>query len=682
MERKGKFLLLLAVLCTLLLASASPGVSSAAIWSSERLESAATSAGGRTLESPPILASSLDPAGSPPDDNWDGTAAHLVPPQETEPIPWSPDSNVDPDFSIPEAPPAPEPAAAPPDDNWDGTAPSVVSPRETEPVPLPADRNIDPDVSIPEVPPAALPGRGDIGAVTAAETVLFPATGDVVNVQVDPYWYNTGDYAQGTRTPGLARVAAVKYDLTITNNVLNGTGHVDLDLFINGVVVGSFTVLPGETSKSVTFFFPPINGPNYTIRLQETNTVDPGLGSIVIPLNTSPITLYDSTTSPFPATGDVVNVQYDPYWWNAGDYAQGIRSPGLDSVTGVTYDLMITNNVLNGTGHVNLQLIINGVVVGSFTVLPGETSKSVTFFFPPINGPNYTIRLQETNTVGSGLGSIIIPLDTSPITFYSSTASPFFPATGDVIDVQNNPYWWHAGDYAQGTRTPGFGSVAGVKYDLTITNNVLAGTGHVDLDLFINGVMVGSFTVLPGETSKSVTFFFPPINGPNYTIRLEETNTVDPGQGSIVIPLDTSPITFYSALTSPFFPATGDVIDVQYDPYWWNAGDYAEGVRIPGFASVTGVTYDMTITNNVLNGTGHVNLQLSINGMVVGSFTVLPGETSKSVSFSFPPISGPIYIIRLEETNTVDPGRGSIVIPLDTSPILFGPRVFLPLVAR
>ena len=80
----------------------------------------------------------------------------------------------------------------------------------------------------------------------------------------------------------------------------------------------------------------------------------------------------------------------------------------------------------------------------------------------------------------------------------------------------------------------------------------------------------------------------------------------------------------------------------------------------------------------------NVDFDLSINGMVVGSFTVLPAETSKSLAFSFPPINGPSYSIRLEETNTVDPGAGSIVIPFDTSPIMFEPwySVYLPLAVR
>jgi hypothetical protein len=64
----------------------------------------------------------------------------------------------------------------------------------------------------------------------------------------------------------------------------------------------------------------------------------------------------------------------------------------------------------------------------------------------------------------------------------------------------------------------------------------------VDFDLLINGTRLGRFTVLPGETYRSESFAFIPISGPTYTIRLEETNTVDPGMGSIVLPLDTSQI--------------------------------------------------------------------------------------------------------------------------------------------
>jgi hypothetical protein len=123
-----------------------------------------------------------------------------------------------------------------------------------------------------------------------------------------------------------------------------------------------------------------------------------------------------STATNYPATGDTISVASDPYWYHIGDYAQGIRNLSLNSVEHVDYDLVFGQNALSSSGHVDFNLSINGIVVGSFTILPGEMVKNVSLDFPAIAGPTYTIRLEETNTVGSGLGSITIPLDTSTMT--------------------------------------------------------------------------------------------------------------------------------------------------------------------------------------------------------------------------------------------------------------------------
>ena len=615
-----------------------------------------------------------DGPGEPtPDDNYDGAPLPApLPPEPAIPVQNSADDNYE-GAPLP-APVPPEPAVPvqnPADDNYEGAPlPAPLPPEQVAPVQnLPDDNYEGKPSTVPVPPEQAIPPQDP--AAFIPETVFFPATGDTVSVLNNPYWWHAGDYAQGTRTLTQNWITGVRYNLAITNNTLNGTGHVDLNLSINGIVVGSFTVLPGETAKTVGFSFPPINGPVYVIRLEETNTVDDGAGSISIPLDTSSLTLGNF----FPATGDTVSVASNPYWWHAGDFAQGSRTLPLSQITVARYDLAISDNLLSGAGHVDFNLSINGIVVGSFTVLPGETAKTVSFFFPPIHGPTYVIRLEETNTVGPLLGSIVIPLDTSYIALGN-----FFPATGDTVSVVSNPYWWHDGDYAQGTRTLSLSKITGVRYDLAIANNVLNGAGHVDLNLSINGIVVGSFTVLPGETAKTVAFSFLPIHGPDYVIRLEETNTVGGGLGSIVIPLDTSAITFY--YFGDFFPATGDTVSVLHDPYWWTTGDYAQGTRMLPLDHITGVRYHLVVSVNYLDSPGHVDLNLSINGIVVGSFTVLPGEAAKTVSFSFPPIHGPTYVIRLQETNTVDSGFGSIVIPLDTSTIEFETRTFLPLLIR
>lgn len=133
--------------------------------------------------------------------------------------------------------------------------------------------------------------------------------------------------------------------------------------------------------------------------------------------------------------------------------------------------------------------------------------------------------------------------------------------------------------------------------------------------------------------------------------------------------LQSSTVPLSASVTT--FIATGDTVSVTSDPYWWHTGDYAEGVRTLSINSVERIDYSLVIGENFLNGSGHVDLNLSINGILVGSFTVLPGQLAKNLSFEFPAISGPTYTIRLEEANTVSPGAGSITLPLDVSSMVF-----------
>ncbi|MFQ5612324.1 MAG: M4 family metallopeptidase [Anaerolineae bacterium] len=143
--------------------------------------------------------------------------------------------------------------------------------------------------------------------------------------------------------------------------------------------------------------------------------------------------LLASVATTFIASGDTVSVLYDPYWWNAGDYAEGVRTLSLDSVEHTDYTLVIGDNLLSGSGRVDFNLSINGIVVGSFSVLPGELVKNVSFDFPAIAGPTYTIRLEETNTVDFGAGSITLPLNQSTLVLSSSQP-----------DILKNALFWLA----------------------------------------------------------------------------------------------------------------------------------------------------------------------------------------------------------------------------------------------
>jgi hypothetical protein len=160
----------------------------------------------------------------------------------------------------------------------------------------------------------------------------------------------------------------------------------------------------------------------------------------------SDVNILGSATTTFIATGDTVNAQDDPYWWNNGDYAEGVRTLSqLGTVEHVDYSLVIGENLLAGAGQVDLSLSINGNVVGSFSVSPGELVKNVSFDFSPIAGPTYTIRLEETNTVGAGQGSITLPADLSTLSLSNRQPEIFkntmaWLADGAEIGKQQDVY--------------------------------------------------------------------------------------------------------------------------------------------------------------------------------------------------------------------------------------------------
>ena len=226
-----------------------------------------------------------------------------------------------------------------------------------EPADVPPEANYGGSDPVWYVPPEALP-QAQAGIVPLdSQSVTFPATGDTVSVVYDPYWWHAGDYAQGSRTLSLSSVNRVDYNWSTAYNSLNDTGHVDLILYINGVGVGSFTVLPGEYSRLVSFPFSPISGPVYTIRLEETNTVDPGAGSIQIPLNTSTLTFFG------PSTEEQVAMLKNALHWLSqvvpvGDPHEPNDTPG--TCTPIFFDVPITDPTIDPPGDVNYFCFTGG----------------------------------------------------------------------------------------------------------------------------------------------------------------------------------------------------------------------------------------------------------------------------------------------------------------------------------
>lgn len=128
-----------------------------------------------------------------------------------------------------------------------------------------------------------------------------------------------------------------------------------------------------------------------------------------------------------------LGVAATPYHvWTAGDYwAQEFDATGLNCVGSLSLDLFIDDNILDTGAQVDMNVLLNGTAVGSFTLLPGVTGLQNFTFNPigPISGPDFYVKMLETNTVPGGFGSVSINPAQSSITLGSCEAAvPEFPA--------------------------------------------------------------------------------------------------------------------------------------------------------------------------------------------------------------------------------------------------------------
>jgi hypothetical protein len=117
------------------------------------------------------------------------------------------------------------------------------------------------------------------------------------------------------------------------------------------------------------------------------------------------------------------------------------------------------------------------------------------------------------------------------------------------------------------------------------------------------------------------------------------------GNGSKVVDFPTA--------ADPRFTATG--VDLP-----WNAGDWFEGVRMTTVPSIGQLDIHLEIVNNGLTPCGFQEAEVSINGVALGTFTVVQNDTVIDQSFPVvPAIAGPVYTIRYEITATVAGGCGA-----------------------
>lgn len=96
------------------------------------------------------------------------------------------------------------------------------------------------------------------------------------------------------------------------------------------------------------------------------------------------------------------------YFWSVarGDGVSETFSAS-NCINNANLKIEVLENVLAPSAFVDWELVINGVVVGSFTVEAGFTGELfLNLSFPKITGPIYQVDLRVTNEVPSGSGSI------------------------------------------------------------------------------------------------------------------------------------------------------------------------------------------------------------------------------------------------------------------------------------
>ena len=91
--------------------------------------------------------------------------------------------------------------------------------------------------------------------------------------------------------------------------------------------------------------------------------------------------------------------------WVAGDYwRQTGASTSFTNSNSLHLHLVYDSNTLAET--LNVNAVLNGVTLGSFSITGGEYSEDVDFSFAAFSGASYELVLVATNTISGGKGSV------------------------------------------------------------------------------------------------------------------------------------------------------------------------------------------------------------------------------------------------------------------------------------
>lgn len=112
-----------------------------------------------------------------------------------------------------------------------------------------------------------------------------------------------------------------------------------------------------------------------------------------------------------------------------------------------------------------------------------------------------------------------------------------FPSPSSTRFTQSGSRFWNQGDYVEQLFTgTGLGNVSELSLELSIGPNSLNGDTQ-DMDAILNGNVIGSFMISPGNSFLNLNYAGFSIGGTgigsdDYLLRLETTRTVNSGDGS------------------------------------------------------------------------------------------------------------------------------------------------------
>ncbi len=133
-------------------------------------------------------------------------------------------------------------------------------------------------------------------------------------------------------------------------------------------------------------------------------------------------------------------------FWNLGDFIeQSFVNTGLSFVESINLDLNTSPNSLSGDTQ-DMDVIINGITVGSFSISPGDSVVPISitgFNVAAIGVDDFLLRLETTRTVTAFAGSAGIVAGSNNLELANSVPEPSSMAVWSLLGLVVGGIGWY-----------------------------------------------------------------------------------------------------------------------------------------------------------------------------------------------------------------------------------------------